>query len=221
MLVLFLVVMPLGSWYYLQSGFNYHKKALAELRDYGELPTFALTDQSGLPFTRDSLMGSIAIAGFFDRSDNSSKDLFHLVSRLHEQFDDRKGILFLLHDLNANSSSSDLQQLANQHQLLDARQIRLLTSADSESMQSLLQKGYRVPDMDKGRDEEGNFSFVPASSKVGEYPYLVITDTKGGVRNYYTYNDIASQKRLIEHIALTMPRKDKKSSRRATNQENL
>ncbi|MEM9918940.1 MAG: hypothetical protein AAF990_12640 [Bacteroidota bacterium] len=219
-LVASLILLPLGSWYYLQSGYTYHKQALAELKDYGELPAFELRDQNGQSFTKDSLLGSIAISAFYNSDDPQTDDLFGFIRRLHEQFDDRHGVLFLLHDLKATDTPDELKSLANRYEIKDDKQILLLT-AQADRMQALLDKGYQVPDLENGRNTEGKYGTRAASSSdFRQYPYLVITDTKAGVRNYYAYGDIASQKRLIEHIALTMPRK-KSNPRMNPQKENL
>jgi hypothetical protein len=53
-LLFLLVIFPMGSWYYLKTGFAYRKNALNELKPYGNLNSFELKDVNVNVFKIDS-----------------------------------------------------------------------------------------------------------------------------------------------------------------------
>ena len=66
LLALFLIVMPLGSWYFLNKGYNYYDKAIKELQDYGPMPTFQLVNQNDRTVNNKMLEGKMAVVAFLN-----------------------------------------------------------------------------------------------------------------------------------------------------------
>ena len=91
-LVLFIIFMPLGSWYYLQSGFNYHGDLMSELKDYGKVPEFALKTQDNDTLTNLDLDGKFAVASFYNGERNSAALSMDYARRILGQFKSQKDL---------------------------------------------------------------------------------------------------------------------------------
>ncbi len=206
-LMLFMVVMPLGSWYYLSAGLEYQKTARAELKDYGTLPDFSLLNQNDFPITRDSLKGNMLLASFFRFDDPDNKERFRMLRALYEQFDDRTDVWFVQHALRpVQGGGKTIQGFAEAVELQEEGQCVYLNGS-LEQIHQLLREGYHIPQEGMPKDEDGKLqiaSELPAGMR--DYPYFVLVDDKGMIRNYYDYRDQGQMKRLVEHMAILMPR---------------
>ncbi len=201
-LILFIIVLPLGSWYYLNSGLNYYKKLMGELKDYGELPAFTLTNQNGQVFTKADLKGKVVIADFFfTHCPTICPKMTSQMKRLYEQFDDRADIVFLSHTVDPKRDSvSVLQAYMQAHEIPLDDQWYFLTG-NQDSIFALARKGYQLP-TDEGAAGDGE-DFLHS-------PYFALLDTTLTIRNYYDGTDSTRVNRLVEHIAMLMPRDPKK-----------
>ncbi|MEO0776222.1 MAG: hypothetical protein AAFW73_05880 [Bacteroidota bacterium] len=206
-LLLFLVVMPLGSWYYLSTGLDYQKVARAELKDYGKLPAFSLLNQNDFPITRDSLNGNMLLASFFRLDGPENAERFRMLRALHEQFDDRPDVWFVQHTLSpAAAGGAELKAFAKTVDLAEEGQCIYLNGSPEQTAQ-LLREGYHIPEAGMPKDDAGKLKIaadLPAELK--DYPYFVLVDDEGVIRNYYDYRDPGQMKRLVEHMAILMPR---------------
>jgi protein SCO1/2 len=201
-LVLFIVFIPLGSWYYLQSGFNYHKDLMSELKDYGKMPEFALQTQNKKTRTDADFHGKITIANFYNRKNPSTAISMDYARRILGQFESQEDLIFLFQSLTP--ADSLLKAFAKKENLLDKRAIFL--SGDESQMTQLLTTGYKIPLFDT-KKEDGSLSFDSTINSLPEsYPYFVLIDSSLTIRNYYDINDEASMTRLVEHLAIILPR---------------
>lgn len=200
-LFLFIVVLPLGSWYYLDSGLNYYKKLIGELDDHGKLPAFSLVDQNGAVFTNEDLKGKTVIADFFfTRCPTICPKMTAQMKRLYEQFDDRNDIIFLSHTVDPKRDSLPvLRDYMKAYGIPLDDQWHFLTG-EQDSIFALGRKGYKLP-TDEGAAGDGE-DFLHS-------PYFALIDTSMTVRNYYDGTDSLQINRLVEHIALIMPRMPK------------
>lgn len=205
-LLFILLVLPLGSWYYLSSGLNYQKTARAELKDYGSLPHFRVFDQEDKIFTQDSLKGNMVLASFFKPNAPQTNERFTILKALHQQFDDRKDVLFIQHVLAADKETYNLEAFAEEVDFADRGQIFYLLGTPAQT-QDLLTKGYQIPQDGLPKDDADMIQLVAnPPNNVSDYPYFVLMDDKGKIRNYYDSREAGQMKRLVEHMALTMPR---------------
>jgi len=205
-----LIVFPLGSWYYLSEGFQYQKDAYAELKDYGAVPSFSLIGQNEKPFTLKEIENKIAVVGFFSRSGKTTPQLMEQLSELHQQFKDRKDILFLMYHLTPGTSDiMTLKDMAAKTNVEDWDQCMFLTG-DENSIRSHFKSTYKIPLFKEGRAEDGNLKFKPIKENTSEFPYFVLVDANGKIRNYYDINNKEDIQRLVEHLAILMPRENKK-----------
>ena len=202
-LAIFIVFMPLGSWYYLQTGFNYHDSLMSELKDYGKVPGFALLTQNNDTLTDADLHGKIMIANFYNNESPLSAPSMDYARRILGQFKSQKDFIFLFHSLKPEDASS-LKAMSEKEELTEKRAYFL--SGDEDQMDRIINSGYKIPLFDE-RNEDGTLSFQSnVSTLPSAYPYFVLIDSSLTIRNYYYINDQSSMDRLVEHLAIILPR---------------
>lgn len=207
-LAIFVVFMPLGSWYYLQSGFSYHEKLMSALKNYGELPEFNLFTQNNETVTKADFFGKIIIAGFYKENNRSTELSTDYARRILGQFESQKDLLFLFHHLNpTEQNDSTLKAFATQEYLLDKRAFFL--AGDEEQMTNLLTSGYKFPSMVEKKEDQSISFKTDIEILPDDYPFLVLVDSSLTIRNYYNLNDEKSMDRLVEHLAIILPREKK------------
>jgi hypothetical protein len=187
-LFLFLVVLPGGSWLFLQRGENYQLDLRGELKELGRIESYAAVDQSQQERTEADLHGQVTVASFLKNEDAASEAVVKRLLQLHEQFDDRKDVFFLSH--MAIDTSGSLYESGNEYGIKDTAQWRIVRSDVSKSV-------FQLP-------EEGGSDFSH---------HVALIDTSGMVRKVYDTRLNPDMGRLIEHIAILMPIRKKKRGR--------
>ncbi|NUQ24554.1 MAG: hypothetical protein HUU34_11430 [Saprospiraceae bacterium] len=184
-LFLLLAALPAGSWYYLKSGLDYHRKAMAELKDLGVMPMpQAILPAAGAALPADSLKNRLAITGFVSLSEEAALDQYGAdLSKLHEQFDERKDVIFVTY---AEGDSSSMTAFVDKYQLLDETQCYFFVT-DAQQIQQA-KAAYHLP-----------------AENPGQW-WIALTDTNLKLRRFYEADKQAEVKRLVEHIALLAPR---------------
>ena len=100
-LLLFLVGLPLGSWYYLQAGFSYHEDLMKELKTYSSVPAdLTFVNQKDQTITSQALQGKKVVATFLDISSSDEEVKLKYLREMIRQFKDRPELIFVLHGLN-------------------------------------------------------------------------------------------------------------------------
>lgn len=206
---LFLIGLPLGSWYYLKAGFTYHKELMSELKDYGRMPEFTLVNQNGQTVNRTSIEGKTAILSFFNPNNESYGRTMEYFRKYFSQFKEREDLIYIAVALQP-TNADQLATLAQKEEL-NAIQHYFL-AGDQVVIKSMIKDGVQIPDIaNRGEDMT-----IPRSSSVidvpNEYPYLVLINESGMIRNYYDINNDQSLTRLIEHLALTLPRRSEEEA---------
>jgi len=188
-LLLFLVVLPLGSWIYLRNGLDYRLEALEELRDYGSIAPFELPTYKQDTVAPAILQGKLVVASFLDFSDEAlTRRTGEYLNKLHEQFDERPDLLFLQHVLD-DPGGERIQAFELEHRLNDQDQCLFLVDPSGD-MEARVRIAYR-------------FSEAPAAPIPAQ---LVLADTTLTIRHYYDLRNEAEIKRMVEHIAIILPR---------------
>ncbi len=187
-LLLLLVLLPLGSWYYLQQGLDYRLSALHELEDFGALPAFTLRTIDGQPLERADLAGKVVIAAFMTTGDAGQRQNFgEELRRLHLQFDEGDGVVFLTHLLDTLADTPEaVARFASDYELNDEQQCFFLTGPPA-TIRQLAGDAYKIP----GK-LEGN-------------TYLALTDTTLTVRKHFDIAQPEEVKRLVEIVAIILP----------------
>lgn len=200
LLMTLLVLLPLGSWIYMKKGYNYQKAAMSELKQYGKLSTFLAKDVFNRNIGSDQLRQNLVLLNYYNGS-AAAQQRMEMVGKLHEQFDDRAGILFVNVGMGSGAA------LEAKYSLLDSNQVYMIPASDRPPF--FLGKDVLMP-TNQLSEAVDSLEFQPIEpTTLKDFNYFVLIDTKGKIRNYYPGNDPKQMKRLVEHIALTMPRKPK------------
>ncbi len=181
-LALLLVGLPALSWYYLDKGFKYRLETLGELGEFEKIPSGPYQTMEGASMEEAFLDGSVLVIHRFasPASPESEKVALEL-GKIHQQFDERPDVRFLL--FSSPSDSSGLLLLLEKNRLIDPAQV-VLVRPDFRDNQSI------------------SFAKDPGSSSD---PWVILADTSGLIRQYYDFRDGSRVKRLVEHIASLMP----------------
>ena len=183
-LLLLLLVLPLGSWFYLKKGFDYQLQARSELKDYGRLPSFSFRTETGDTFSDRDVDDRTLVAGFLTTEQlRNHEDLRNHIFQLNSQFFDREEMLLLtfLRD-GEDLSPTQLAQLENELQLKNTEQWYLLSGSASEIQR--VERAFAFPE--------------------GSNPQFALVDSLT-IRNYYDATDPARAGRLAEHLAIILP----------------
>ncbi len=199
LLMLLLVVLPLGSWLYLKKGFNYQIEAIAELKQYGTLPKFLTKDFLGRVISSEEIEGKLVLLNFISDTPQSKERLETLFS-LHDQFDDALGVAFLNIGLRPGMESN----VSKEQLYRDTTQFYFIPTQGERPL--FLGQNILYPLYDEYTPGDSlNFNPV-VPEDLPDYPFFVLIDKLGKIRNYYPLENRERIKRLVEHIALTMPR---------------
>lgn len=217
-LSLVLVGLPLGSWYYLSSGLMYYKATIAELEDYGKIPQFNFQTPYDKPLTKDSLNDKAVVLGAFDPSDLSAPH-WKVLEKLFLQFHETNAIQFVQLTLHPGRDSLvQLKRWLEQHKvevpkknyiktsppknLLDPQQMYLVDGPE-EGIRQFICQGLGFPVKQDGK----KFIIGRQSQDMPkQYPWLVLVDRHGTIRNYYDVQSPEQIKSLVEHLSLIMPK---------------
>ena len=192
------IVLPAGSWYYLNEGYNYRKALLEELdQDLGKIPAFELKNQNDKVITNKLLNGKLVIANFLSLPEaTNQQQLIKDLARVQDQFDKRDDIVFLTF-----TKANTTEQISNYFQQLQVKrnknQWHFLTGVDSD-MNALAAKFDLPNNFQKGYADNAT---------------LIIADTSSTIRYAYDFREEAAIKKLIEHIATMMPTAAKRELR--------
>ena len=199
-----LVLVPGGSWYYLQSGYKRFQKSMGELKDYGSIPTFNLVDHKGKQIRSSDLQDKLSVFAFVKEGDEKVPDLMKDIALMSKQFEERKDALFILPVFSNSDDIEDVKSFADKYGLGEEAQCHFLTGP-ADAISKLAGEGFKVPDLGSKKSKEDSYQ-LGSKNGVQDYPYLVLIDAKGKIRNYYDAYDKASINRLVEQIALILPR---------------
>jgi len=186
-LLLVLVVLPLGSWYYLNNGLNYRLTTMGELKEFGKLSGLTYPTFAGKNVQDADLQGKVTVANVINLQDEQLSNTFgNVLEKLHDQFDERQDVLFLIHV--TDTSKINMEVFATRYKLDDYAQCQFIPT-DAAMLQHL-QPNY----------------YISADSL---QTHFTLVDTKSMVRKHYDVRDEAQVKRLVEHIALLLPLRKK------------
>lgn len=193
-LLFFLVILPGGSWYYLSRGLDYRMSTLEELKEIGPIPVFGTIHHNGNALSEELFEEKMVVSSFLDLKQNPAADDFGtLLNKLHDQFDAREEVLFFTYILGEKADSTGmLDNFIQKYELQDTAQCFFLLADDQLIRQQAID-AYKLP-LTEGQNLENQ-------------TLMVYTDRKGIIRSYYDIQKEDRQKRLVEHIAMLLPKK--------------
>lgn len=179
-LSLFFVVAPLISWYYLRKGLGYRVEAIQELAHIGKVAPGTLVSLFGDTLRTTDMQGRLSVAQLLDMSDPAAvKEVGNHLQELHNQFDARQDVLFLIH-LQGFVDVAQVSAFAREYDLDDPNQVFFFSATGAQRM-------YFIPKPDPGTAT------------------AALVDTATEVRKFYNTRDGAQLTRLTEHLALLLP----------------
>jgi hypothetical protein len=104
-IVLILFLLPFVSWYYLQSGLNWRKKAQEVMNGNEPFPADTIRLQDGRYTVTDSLTDHVTLVGFVDCQ--TTTEQVGLLEQLYQQFKETNKAKFLVFDTCATSGLDD------------------------------------------------------------------------------------------------------------------
>lgn len=195
------IVLPAGSWYYLNEGYNYRKAILEELdQDLGTIPSFQLANQNNKIITDAALRGKVVIVNSLSLPPSASEQsIIQQLVKVQDQFDKRDDIIFLTF-----TKANTQEEVAAYFETLDVKrnknQWHFLTGTDVALTQ--IEQKMALP--------------VSLKNKITDNATMVIADSSSTIRYVYDFREKEAVKKLIHHIPNLMPRpKEKEGIRKS------
>ena len=124
-----------------------------------------------------------------------------VLETLHRQFDERNDFKLLIH----LPETTDLENFQKEYKLQDEQQIYAV-KGNEQTLGKLIKNNYRIPNLTTKRIPGSSVDFQNTSADPNNYPYYILIDEKGKIRNYYHADRSEDIDRMVEHIALILPR---------------
>jgi hypothetical protein len=181
-LFLLLVVLPIGSWYYLQRGLDYRLEARAELQPLADLPAFELLNYDSQSIASDAFQDYLLIGHFY--SGAPTEAYLQVLNKLYDQYDERKDVFFFNFTPDSIQAVST-EQLKNAG-LRDSSQIYFVNGDRVSELLSAI----KPPLAERGMELSDNSLLFFSDSSV--------------VKGYYDFSQAEELKKLVKHITLNL-----------------
>ena len=184
--VLLIIVLPIGSWYYLKSGFDFQKESYDKLEgQIGVLDLESLGKQMRMiPADQKGKVGIVAFV--FDNAEADS--IITNLQAVHQQFDSRDDVSLICFVARPDTASlgtdEDLMAL---YGLTDYQQWTI-NQGDRELVEDLSMEHFSFP-----------------ASRLGESTLMLI-DPMGAIKRVYDPFNKDEIQELIRHITVVLPR---------------
>ena len=157
------------------------ERSVSELPVIAQLPEFELVERSGVPVTRESLLGRVTIVDFFfTRCPDACPVMSENMAELHRSFDGSNEVLLV--SISVDPENDTLPVLSNYAERHDADENWWFLRGDDEAeIVELSEKGFLLSAQD-----------LP----LGHATRLVLVDAEGNIRGYYDGLDEAGVKML-------------------------
>ncbi len=193
-----IVACPAASWIYLQKGLDYQKDSRKEIVvnhsiDVSKLIPEHITTDSSLLDNRLRIV-------LFDKNEGADSTREELKQKLIEQFESSRGV-FMLEFVKSNND----QSLSNE--VISEMYVR--KELDSEDFENMISRRIGQPTF-KDMDGKVILDQLTKSESLKEDgdSYAILIDHKNGLRNFYDTTDPARVKKMVEHMAILIPRRD-------------
>ncbi|MEQ8707301.1 MAG: hypothetical protein RIC19_25435 [Phaeodactylibacter sp.] len=186
-LLLLLVVLPLGSWYYLQTGLNYRINAINELKDIAPLADFELLNYNDSLVAQERFADQLVVGHFYTGA--NEKVYFDLLKRMKEQFDERRDVYFLTFREGTDiATQAESAQLLLDYGVEDPEQFFFL-HGDGPQIAALA--------------DAMKLTAATQSGSLVDNTQLFFSDS-AMVRSHYDMTNAEDLKLLIKHITLNL-----------------
>jgi len=205
-----LIGFPLLSWYYLKTGYNYQMDARAEMKDYGTLPSFNFTSHNGGVYSSDSLKNTMSVISFFGENGKANQEMCKVMRKLNTQFGDNDNLELLIVSLESQLDYPGVLAGLFALNKFDKSQHHFLTGKNID-VQKWVGEGIKVPTkwIEKEDGPTDILLEINNSGTIEDYPFFVLVDKKQSIRSFYHVDKIEEIKRMVEHIAILLPKEEK------------
>lgn len=193
-----IVVCPAASWVYLQKGLNYQKDARKEIvvsqtLDVAKFIPEHITTDSSLLENRLRLV-------LFDNNKGSDAARDELKLKLIDQFESSKGVLILEFVKSSGDASLSNEVVSEMYVRKE------LTANEFENM---LSRRIGQP-IFKNIDDKLILDQLAKNEplKDNSASYAILIDHENGLRNFYDTSNPDRVKKMVEHMAILIPRRD-------------
>lgn len=197
-LAFFLIGLPLGSWYYLQTGMEDRLETMDLLdNNYGELPAFVAVNQYGDTITEADFRGNMVMVDFFfTRCNLTCPPMMRNMVDVNDQFSDRDDIKIISFTVDPENDTTNLLRQFSQDLGLrnNNRKWYLANLGSTTETVRIAQEHFKLP-----TDEADGDNTILHSR------YIALVDTAGVIRNYYDGTTDEGVSRLVKHTAFLMP----------------
>ena len=193
-LLLILVVLPMGSWYYLSGGLNWRKQAQAELQDYGAIRSAPVIYPDG---TKENLLeNKICVLYFFGENPDltePNRKILDICEGLFKQFGYKPGAQIDEFRMVMIAQGGTAEFKTHAQTLPSAEYVNWVWTGGLGSWSTIMYNSYDL---------------YCQRNKVTPVPhYFALSDSEGRIRCFYNAMDEKEVGRMVEHIALLLPYK--------------
>lgn len=179
-----LFIFPAIAWFALQAGLDHNRAAKSELKeDLGKVGTFQIKDQDNQLLSPQSIRGKVCVVQFLPSDPAQALPLADRIAKVYQSYDGVDDVAFL--SIMPADSAKTLLETAKALGIKDPGQWHLLGTNGQDEWRQLAASVYKMPN--------------PGSS-------VVLIDTSMTIRHYYDIHSNPEMGRLVEHIALLMPK---------------
>ncbi|RMG87511.1 MAG: hypothetical protein D6714_02235 [Bacteroidetes bacterium] len=192
-----LVVLPAGSWFFMQRGADFRMKALGELDELGQFPAVSLFLPDGDTLTSEDLSNKVLMVNFFPENVSPEapevRQMKWIQSQFLERLLNREEFRFL--SLVPVDSAAQLAPLVRAMDLSDKQFRRWIVAGAPADNLKKWATGYLHLPLKAGQTPLHN-------------PYIAIVDMEGKVRHFYDMMNTEEVGKLMVHLPILMPEKD-------------
>ena len=192
-----IVVCPAASWYYLQKGLDYQKNARKEIVVKEEIDISPFVSEY---LRKDSTLLDNKLRLVLFNNSSTTKIINPLITKLTDQFEDSNGVIILELYKESYAIAAVTNSMAD---------MRIRTVIDDLAYEALIKNVIGQP-IYKVQDGPLVLEKIEKNKPVDSdnYPYAILIDHKNGLRNFYDISDPERIKRMVEHMAILIPRVD-------------
>lgn len=193
-LFLILVVLPMGSWFYLRGGLNWRKQAQAELQDYGAIRSSTVIYPDGTK--EDLLEKKVCVIHFFGANPDltgENRKILDTGERLFTQFGYKPGAQQDDFRIVMIAQGGTAEFKTHAQTLPSAEFANWVWTGGLGSWSTIIFNAYELYCQRNG--------VKPVTH------YYALADQEGRIRCFYNALDEKEVGRMVEHIALLLPYK--------------
>ncbi|HMX39318.1 MAG TPA: hypothetical protein PKD78_03290 [Saprospiraceae bacterium] len=188
MLLVLLVGLPAISWYYLSNGLNWRKEAVAELGSYGHIRGAFIMWPDGTK--EDRLKSKVVVVHVFGENPDltpENKKIIDTGEELFKQFGQSEHFRLAM---VAEGGTAEFRSHMQTRPSIDYA--TWVWTGGLGSWRTIIDNGYQ--------------SFVAKTAAPPMTYHYALTDTSGMIRRYYNALDDQQVKRMVQQIALLLPK---------------